>query len=1803
MKLPSTITVVAPAVALFGLKTAQSARRCHSNSPRPQSYQASAASRIWEATSFCAAKCAAICLVVAALTGSLLSLRAATPPGTSLISTIELSPGGGTYTPTLFALNQTTHKLYVMGTTFPGPSLGIALINTATGSFVTGIRQTTMIPYGIAADDSTTAGGNKAYLIGTRGYGSAQQQILLTIDGTTDTIDPNTAVTLPINQRIGLFGVNPIGVNPVNHKVYISDNNGTVAVVDGPNHTVLKTIQNVGFDLMVAIPASNKMLAFQNGPVALIDSSNDSETTLPIPTFYAADAAYDSANGQIYAVGQDKNGTTQLIVFDGSGAIVTSTTAGVPSGANSIAVDAAGGKVYLGTPTPYYTNGTITAFSATSLAVVGSFPQGAGKLAIDSTNSSRIYLLDYGDYSCPSCQRTELLNQVGLLNVNDGSLARLTVGYQPGAVAVNRQTNRTYVVDVQAPELVVIDGASNSVSGRVAVKPAVNARVFGYETTARLIAVSEAVNRIYLPRQVIENPVDGTRASVVDVLDGATNALITTISVGSPYIYAMAVDDTRRHLLIATAGTMYVYGLDSNSLVATATLPANNIFGMVANPATGRIYVGALDGGGYVFVLDGDSYSVLASSITSGAEPVPMAVDQKRNKIYVANTAAGSVDNSFTVIDGATNTSQTISNISSNTGGDAVQSVAVDEVSNTVYVLDNADQSGGNGWVTVYSAANNYSFLGEISVGTTPAGMAFNSTSRQLFVTNEPDGTVSVLLNGTRPPPPVPAHGGLSDTYFSVDGYASGGTVVNGTPLAFLAQQSGTPAGLNVRVQFSTTPNDPLSWAPLPNGTDGFMVYDSSSQQFAVMSSSYPLTAGVYFRAISAAPSYPDSISSIVGPFNLTSSTPRLGPTTLYISRNGPVANIRFGVTEATIPAGTAVRIQATKTPASAASWADIDNGSLTQDSTAPNQFYLGLDNYPSGEGVFFRALATEAGYVDSISQEIGPIAFILDPAATVNISLSNGLAKDVHGGEDFDFPLTLHTGSFDVTATAQSGRPINYVGLKYDGDTLESFASAASEGNTVNYKAGIAGDHLVEAIATDDLGVIGDARPVHVRVAPAAPGRMLFAGRPGNWSDPSMWIDSNGISGVPGPDDFAVLSSVDVSLPSDVNVKAVSLNGGTISGPGKLTVTGFFTIGGGRIKSDLEIPAGATCLMINDADAAFGGQVINGGRFKLHGKGGITGIKNGTSAQATGAGGIAGVQPDGFFDGVLGFFRNLGSIIFHRPAGGRPGSGSAPPPAPSPTPAPEVRTIAIAGLENSGLVAAGGGNLISEHGGGVISNDGGSLISHDSGTLITQDGGSLVAQGGGNLVAQGGGNLVAQGGGNLVAQGGGNLVATGGGNLVAQGGGNLVATGGGNIIGLSNQRAESAASGFTQTAGQMDLTSLILTGPLTLNGGVLKGTGLILGDLTNNAGFVSPGHTAAGLLAVTGNYTQGVQGTLIIENGGPSSSQFDQLQVGGVANLGGKLDIKTINGYTPDPADTFSPLGFGSVSGSFSSVSSNAQVTVAPTGLLTSIDPTKPNPTNGQPLNIATRLQIQSGDNVLIAGFIITGPAGSTKKVLIRGIGPSLANFGVAGTIPDPFLELHKPDGSVVTNDNWKQAPNVAEIPSGFAPSNDLESIIYTTLSPGNYTAILKGAHGEAGVGLVEAYDFDTTSTAKLANIATRGFVNTGDNVMIGGFIIGGIEPANVLVRAIGPSLTQFGVQAALQATTLELHDSNGSVISNEGWRSTQESEIQATTIPPTNDNEAAILATLVPGNYTAIVRGKNDTTGIAVVEAYNLQ
>ena len=254
--------------------------------------------------------------------------------------------------------------------------------------------------------------------------------------------------------------------------------------------------------------------------------------------------------------------------------------------------------------------------------------------------------------------------------------------------------------------------------------------------------------------------------------------------------------------------------------------------------------------------------------------------------------------------------------------------------------------------------------------------------------------------------------------------------------------------------------------------------------------------------------------------------------------------------------------------------------------------------------------------------------------------------------------------------------------------------------------------------------------------------------------------------------------------------------------------------------------------------------------------------------------------------------------------------------------------------------------------------------------------------------------------------------------------------------------------------------------------------------------------------------------------------------------------------------------------------------------------------------LNISTRMQVLTDDNVLIGGFIVTGI--SPKKVIVRAIGPSLTAFGVPGALMDPTLELNAPDGSVTSNDNWKESQQAEIEATGLQPTNDAESAILQTLEPGAYTAIVRGVNGTTGVGLVEAYDLDQPADSELANISTRGFIDTDANVMIGGFIIGpdDLGDATVLVRAIGPSLENFGVANAIQDPILELHSGDGDTIAtNDDWRDTQETEITATGLMPTDDRESASLQTLAPGNYTAIVRGVDDTTGVGLVEVYHLQ
>jgi hypothetical protein len=230
------------------------------------------------------------------------------------------------------------------------------------------------------------------------------------------------------------------------------------------------------------------------------------------------------------------------------------------------------------------------------------------------------------------------------------------------------------------------------------------------------------------------------------------------------------------------------------------------------------------------------------------------------------------------------------------------------------------------------------------------------------------------------------------------------------------------------------------------------------------------------------------------------------------------------------------------------------------------------------------------------------------------------------------------------------------------------------------------------------------------------------------------------------------------------------------------------------------------------------------------------------------------------------------------------------------------------------------------------------------------------------------------------------------------------------------------------------------------------------------------------------------------------------------------------------------------------------------------------------------------------LSAFIISGT--QPKRVILRAIGPSLP---VSDKLADPVMELHSSDGSLIdSNDNWNQHRGDV-LATSVPPDDERESAIVTTLLPGSYTAIVSGVSNTTGVALVALYDLDPSSGSRIANISTRGRVETDDNVVIGSFIIGGDQPTTVIVRAIGPSL---GISDSLNDTTLELHDGNGTVIAyNDDWQSDQPQEIINSTIPPNDPRESAVVQTLAPGNYTAIVRGKNNTAGVALVEVYNLE
>ena len=251
--------------------------------------------------------------------------------------------------------------------------------------------------------------------------------------------------------------------------------------------------------------------------------------------------------------------------------------------------------------------------------------------------------------------------------------------------------------------------------------------------------------------------------------------------------------------------------------------------------------------------------------------------------------------------------------------------------------------------------------------------------------------------------------------------------------------------------------------------------------------------------------------------------------------------------------------------------------------------------------------------------------------------------------------------------------------------------------------------------------------------------------------------------------------------------------------------------------------------------------------------------------------------------------------------------------------------------------------------------------------------------------------------------------------------------------------------------------------------------------------------------------------------------------------------------------------------------------------------------------------MRVLTGDKIGIGGFIITGTA--PKHLLLRALGPSLTQFGVPNVLANTVLELHGPSGfTTITNDDWRDDPaqEALIIASGIPPTNDFESAIDANLVPGAYTGLVSGKNNSSGAGLIELYDLDKAALSKLANLSTRAFVSTGDDIVIAGFILGNNSGADrIVVRGLGPSLTAAGVPDALANPTLELRDSNGALLmGNNDWQDNpaQAAELIADGLPLTNDLESGMAVTLQPGLYTALLKGLNNGIGVGLVEVYDL-
>jgi hypothetical protein len=569
------------------------------------------------------------------------------------------------------------------------------------------------------------------------------------------------------------------------------------------------------------------------------------------------------------------------------------------------------------------------------------------------------------------------------------------------------------------------------------------------------------------------------------------------------------------------------------------------------------------------------------------------------------------------------------------------------------------------------------------------------------------------------------------------------------------------------------------------------------------------------------------------------------------------------------------------------------------------------------------------------------------------------------------------------------------------------------------------------------------------------------------------------------------------------------------------------------------------------------------------------------------------------------------------------------------------IRSAGVLTLTDSTVSAnhAAGTELIGGNGGGVL-NEGGTMtitrctISNNSAQYGTGSSGDCAFASGGGILNYSGGSLTIT---NSTVSGNSLLISDAFGICGGPGFGGGIENAGSMTIknctisgnsGIASRDTTAMHGGGISNEGNLQITSSTIAynsasgenGASASGGGIYNSRGLVIGSTRTDSSIIAlnsapfgPDFTGWGELQsmgynIIGNNADAVISSQPTDQIGTPAAPIDPL-LGPLTDNGGPTLTHALQAGSPaiDRGDPAAPpqdqRGYGRVG--VPDVGAFEYGGVAPATLG----------------NISTRAFVQTGDNVVIGGFLVqgTGP----KRVIIRAIGPELTQYGVPNVLADPTLELHNCSGALIaSNDNWQHtiiggiitSDQVRDImASRLAPRDPRESAIIADLPPGNYTAIVRGVNNTTGVALVEAYELSPDSNSFLGNISTRAFVQTGDNVMIGGFMVAGTEPKRVIVRAIGPSLTQYGVPNVLADPTLELHDGSGALIaSNDNWQHTiiggiitsdQVREIMATRLAPRGPTESAIIADLPAGNYTAIVRGVNNTTGVALVEVYDLE